>query len=102
MLKKSSRLQIVAALLLFFIFGWFLFTFRILDVPPGINGDEAVIGYNAALVARNGFDSNGKFLPLFTASAGSRDWKQPVTFYSTVLAFRIFGTTYFVLRAVSV
>lgn len=102
MFKKSPGLQTTVALLLFFIFGWSLFTFRILDVPPGINGDESVIGLNAALVAKNGIDSNGKFLPLFTTIAGSQDWKQPVTFYSTSLAFRIFGTSYFVLRAVSV
>lgn len=102
MFKKSPGLQTVAVLVLFFIFGWLLFTFKILDVPPGINGDEAAIGYNAALVAKSGFDSNGNFLPLFTAVPGSQDWKQPVTFYSTALAFRIFGTSYFILRAVSV
>lgn len=102
MFKKSSTLLVVTVLLLFFVIGWFLFTYRILDVPPGINGDEAVIGYNAALVARSGYDSNGKFLPLFTAAKDSNDWKQPITFYSTVLAFRIFGISYFALRAVSV
>ncbi len=91
-----------AIVLLFLLVGWFLYTFRILEVPPGINGDEAVIGYNAALVAKNGFDSNGKFLPLFTGIAVSKDWKQPVTFYSTALAFRIFGPSYFILRSVSV
>lgn len=100
--NKSLRLQVIIVLLLSFLIGWFLFTYRILDVPPGINGDEAAIGYNAALVARGGYDSSGKFLPLFTAAPGSQDWKQPVTFYSTVSAFLIFGTSYFVLRAVSV
>lgn len=96
-----SRLQIIIVIL-FFIFGWFLFTYRILDVPPGINGDEAAIGYNAALVASNGYDSNGRFLPLFTAIKDSKDWKQPVTFYSEVLTFRLFGPSYFNLRIVSV
>ncbi len=91
-----------AIVLLFLLVGWFLYTFRILEVPPGINGDEAVIGYNAALVAKNGFDSNGKFLPLFTGIAVSKDWKQPVTVYATALAFRIFGPSYFILRSVSV
>lgn len=97
-----ARFQVITILLFFLVFGWFLFTYRILDVPPGINGDEAAIGLNAALVARSGFDSNGKFLPLFTAAAGSNDWKQPVSFYSTVLSFRLFGVSYFMLRAVSV
>lgn len=96
------RFRIVIILLIFCILGWFLFTYRILDVPPGINGDEAVIGYNAALVASSGYDANGKFLPLFTSMSDSYDWKQPVTFYSEVLAFRILGPSYFTLRAVSV
>lgn len=88
--------------ILILLIGWFFLTFRIVEVPPGINGDEAVIGLNAALVARTGYDINGRFLPLFTADKNSFDWKQPVTFYSEVIAFRLFGSSYFNLRAVSV
>lgn len=82
-------------------FGWFFYTLKITEVPPGINGDEAVIGYNAALVARTGFDSRGNYLPIFTTMPDSLDWKQPVTFYATVLVFKLFGPSYFTLRAVS-
>ncbi|MCL5784301.1 MAG: glycosyltransferase family 39 protein [Patescibacteria group bacterium] len=102
MMLSIPGFRIIIILLAFFIFGWLLFTYRILDVPPSINGDEAAIGYNAVLVARTGHDSNGRFLPLFTAAEDSKDWKQPITFYSEVLAFRLFGPSYFVLRAVSV
>lgn len=98
-LKKA---RIFTTIFLFCIAGWFLFTYRLLEVPPGINGDEAVIGYNAALVSRNGLDSNNNFLPLFTSVPKSNDWKQPVTFYAEILAFKIFGPSYFTLRAVSV
>lgn len=84
------------------IFGWILLTYKLIEVPPGINGDEAVIGYNALLVSRSGRDASGNFLPLFTKSPDSIDWKQPVTFYSTSLAFKLFGPLYFTLRAVSV
>lgn len=97
-----TRFRVFTILLIFLILGWFLFTYRILEVPPGINGDEASIGYNAALIAKNGRDSSGEFLPLFTAVKGSNDWKQPMTIYATVLAFRLFGSSYFMLRAVSV
>ena len=90
------------ALLLFYIVSWFLLSFKILDVPPGINGDEAIIGYNAALITKNGYDSTGKFLPLFTRVPNSEDWKQPVTLYSTVLAFKLFGPSFLILRSVSV
>ena len=81
---------------------WFLFTFKLIDVPPGINGDEAVIGYIAALISQTGKDARGNFLPLFSSSQDSFDWKQPVTVYATVTAFKLFGPSYFTLRAVSV
>jgi len=89
-------------ILFFIIIAWFLLTFRITDVPPGINGDEAAIGYSAILVSKTGHDETGRLLPLFTTVLKSDDWKQPVTFYSEVLAFRLFGPSYFLLRAVSV
>lgn len=92
----------VIILVIFFLAGWFLFTYKLTDVPPGINGDEASIGYNAALVAKNGYDQNGKFLPIFVSTPEKSDWKQPITFYSTVLAFKIFGPSYTMLKEVSV
>lgn len=94
--------KLLVFFVIFLIFGWFLFSFKITEVPPGINGDEAAIGYNAALVAKTGRDSSGRFLPLFVSTFDLTDWKQPVTFYSTVLAFKIFGTSYAMLRQVSV
>lgn len=104
MLNKifSQPIQNHIFLLTFILIGWVFLTFRLLEVPPGINGDEAVIGLNAALVSRTGYDINGRFLPLFTAYKDSYDWKQPITFYAEVLAFRLFGPSYFTLRAVSV
>ena len=88
--------------LLIILFFWYLFTFKITEVPPGINGDEAAIGYNAALVAKTAHDQSGRFLPLFVSAFDLTDWKQPVTFYSTVLGFKIFGPSFSVLRGVSV
>jgi len=94
--------KLVIFFLIFFILGFLFFSFRITDVPPGINGDEAAIGYNAALVARTGHDSSGRFFPLFVSAFDLTDWKQPITFYSTALAFKIFGPSYTLLRQVSV
>lgn len=85
-----------------FFLGWLFFSFRITDVPPGINGDEAAIGYNAVLVARSGHDASGKLLPIFVSAFDLTDWKQPITFYSTTLAFKILGPSYALLRGVSV
>lgn len=93
--------SVILAVLLIVI-GWVFYTFKITEVPPGINGDEATIGYNAALVARTGRDSEGRFMPLFTKNPNSSDWKQPITFYAEILAFRLFEPSYFNLRVVSV
>lgn len=99
---KNFPFKIIFFLLIILLFFFLLFTFRITEVPPGINGDEAAIGYNAALVAKEAHDQNGRFLPLFVSAFELTDWKQPVTFYTTVLAFKLFGPSFLLLREVSV
>lgn len=95
-------LKTVLLLIIFHLIGWFLLTFKITEVPPGINGDEASIGFNAALVAKNGYDQSKRFLPLFVSTPEQTDWKQPITFYSTVFAFKLFSPSYALLRQISV
>lgn len=80
---------------------WIFFTYKILEVPPGITSDEAAFGYNGALLANTLHDQNGRLMPFFVLSLGS-DWRQPVTQYSAAVAFKLFGTSYFNLRAISV
>ncbi len=91
----------VIILLIFCTIGWFLFTYKLTDVPPGINGDEAAIGYLSSLIAKTSHDASGRFLPLFS-NVSWPDWKQPITVYSTVAMFKLFGISYFNLKAVSV
>lgn len=95
-------LKLILILIILCGMGWFILTFKITEVPPGINGDESIVGYNASLIAKTGFDSTGRFLPIFTRLPDSFDWKQPITVYSTVIVFKLFGTTYFNLRVTSV
>lgn len=83
------------------IFAFFLLTYRITAVPPGINGDEVGIGHNAVLISRNLTDENNNFLPLFIFAKTS-DWKQPVTIYTTALVFKLFGVSLSALRTTSV
>lgn len=78
-----------------------LYSFKITQVPPGINGDEVGIGHNAVLISRNLTDENNNFLPLFIF-AKSSDWKQPVTVYTTALIFRLFGSSFEALRSTSI
>lgn len=99
-LKKMRKDVLILVVLS--IVAFFLFTYRITDVPPGINGDEAAIGLNAALISKTGFDSQKRFLPLFTNTKNSPDWKQPISIYASVLVFKLFGTSYFNLRLTSI
>lgn len=94
--------KLISFFLFFYVAGFLFFSFKVTDVPLGINGDEAAIGYNAVLVARSGYDSSGRFLPLFVSAFNLTDWKQPITFYSTTLAFKLFGPSYALLRQVSI
>lgn len=79
-----------------------LFSFRLTQVPPGINGDELGIARNAVLVSRNLTDENSNFLPLFVFARSSADWKQPVTVYTTAAFFKIFGISFTTLRMTSI
>lgn len=96
-----NRIQPILLVLIISL-SWLLFGFKLTEVPPGINGDEAHIAYNAMLVAKTGYDQNGKFLPIFISNSEQKDWKQPITFYATVLGFKLFGLSYTVFKEVSV
>jgi 4-amino-4-deoxy-L-arabinose transferase-like glycosyltransferase len=94
-MKKVILLAV--AIFLAFIF----LSYKLTQVPPGINGDESGIGYNAILISRNLTDENRNFLPLFIFAKGS-DWKQPVSVYTTALVFKVFGVSFWALRATSI
>lgn len=98
LLKRKQKLLLV----LIFVFSFLLLNFKLTEVPPGINGDEAHIAYNAMLVAKTGYDQNQKFLPIFISNSKQKDWKQPITFYATVIGFKLFGVSYVVFKEVSV
>lgn len=88
-------------LLITLVLTFLLYSFKITDVPPGINGDEVGIAHNAALMSVNLTDENNNFLPLFIYAKTS-DWKQPVTIYATAAVFKIFGISFFTLRMTSI
>lgn len=101
-ISSLEKLKPLLILLLSVVFMWFFFTYKITEIPPGINGDESPIGYNAILLSQTMRDENNRFLPLFVSTQDGVDWKQPVTMYATTLAFRIFGPSYELLKEVSV
>lgn len=87
------------ALLIFFIIlivGVFFRLYRLADVPPGINRDEASIGYTAYSLLKTAKDEYGRFLPLSFQSFG--DWKLPMYMYTTVPFVQIFGLSEIAVR----
>lgn len=89
-------------LFLVFAIAGFLFTFKFLQVPPGIETDEGVIAHNAALIAKTGRDQNGRFMPVFILSGDKMDWKQPVMIYLAAGFFKMFGVSLLVFKLVNV
>jgi 4-amino-4-deoxy-L-arabinose transferase-like glycosyltransferase len=73
---------------------------RIADVPPGINRDEAAIGYTAYSLLKTGRDEHGHRWPISLKSFG--DWKLPLYVYSTIPSIAVFGVTEFAVRFPSV
>ncbi len=64
--------------------------------PPGINLDEAAIGWNAYSILKTGRDEYGQFLPLVFRSLD--DYKPPLYIYLTVPAEAVLGMTEFAVR----
>lgn len=63
--------------------------YKLAEIPPGVNRDEASIGYTAYSLLKTGRDEYGKVFPLSFQSFG--DWKLPVYIYTVVPLVSIFG-----------
>ncbi len=65
MIQSISKYKKSIFIIIFFLILWFLFTYKITEVPPGINGDEASIGYNAISISQTLRDENQRLLSIF-------------------------------------
>jgi len=99
LIKKYKELVLVTILLLL---STILLSYKLTIIPPGINFDESSIGYNASLISKSLHDENGRLLPVFVLTLDGKDWKQPVNIYFLAILFKVFGTSYFLLRYISV
>lgn len=95
-MKNSFILIIVTAAL------FFLYSYKLLEVPTGLTVDEASFGYNAALLSQTGRDERGLPHPIFILYQAGKDWRQPLTQYYLAALFKVFGPSVFLLRASSV
>ncbi|MCX6782586.1 MAG: glycosyltransferase family 39 protein [Candidatus Levybacteria bacterium] len=78
----------------------FLRTYMVTQIPPGVNRDEASIGYTAYSLLLTGKDEYARPYPISFQSFG--DWKLPLYIYATVPAVYFFGLNEFAVRIVSV
>lgn len=74
----------------------FLRLYRLGDIPPGVNRDEASIGYTAYSLLKTGKDEYGRPFPFSFQSFG--DWKLPLYIYTTVPFVKLFGLNEFAVR----
>lgn len=74
--------------------------FRLGSVPPGVNNDEAIIGYDAYSIWTTGRDHWGRFLPIEFQSFG--DYKLPVYSYMAAPIVGLLGLSVFSVRLLSV
>lgn len=73
---------------------------RLGDIPPGVNRDEASIGYTAFSLLKTGKDEYGVSWPVSIKSFG--DWKLPLYVYASIVPISIAGLTDWSVRIVSV
>lgn len=75
------------SLIFIVILGFLIRIWRIDIIPPGINRDEASIGYTAYSILKTGKDEYGTFLPLSIKSFG--DWKLPLYVYLDIIPVKL-------------
>lgn len=70
--------------------------YRLSDIPPGVNRDEASIGVTAYSLMKTGRDEYGRTYPLSFESFG--DWKLPLYIYTTIPFIRTLGLSEMAIR----
>ncbi len=74
----------------------FLRLYKLDQVPPGVNRDEASIGFTAYSLIQTGKDEYGRPSPVSFQSFG--DWKLPLYIYTTVPFVKTLGLTEIAVR----
>src|SRR3989344_7353354 len=88
--------KVLLIFLAVFLIAAFLRLYLINSIPPGVNRDEASIGYTAYSLLKTGNDEYGRHLPISIQSFG--DWKLPLYVYTVVPMVKLFGLSEFAVR----
>lgn len=91
---------VVFLLSLFALISVFLHFYKVNQIPPCINADEAAFGYNAYSISKTAKDEYGAFLPLRFKSF--EDYKLPLYTYLSVPFVALFGLNDFATRALNI
>jgi len=93
---KQSKLKLYLYLLVVILLAVFLRVYKLDQIPPSLNWDEAAAGYNAFTIANWGQDEWGQTFPLIFTSF--RDDKHPVHIYTAAVFVKLFGLSDFTTR----
>lgn len=89
----------IVIFLIILILAAFLRFYNLSHVPPGVNRDEASIGYTAYSLIKTGKDEYGRMFPVSFQSFG--DWKLPFYIYTTIPFVWLFGISELAVRVPS-
>ena len=84
---------------LIFVIGIFLRFYKLGQIPPSLDWDEASIGYNAYTILRTAKDEYGNKLPISIRSFN--DYKASVYVYLSTIPIALFGLNEFSVRFIS-
>ncbi len=96
----SMKKKVVLLFFTILFVGILLRIYKVTEIPPGVNRDEASIGYTAYSLLFTGKDEYGRFFPLSFQSFG--DWKLPLYIYATIPAVKFLGLNELAVRVVSI
>src|SRR5262245_4132356 len=88
--QRMPGIVTYAAVILAILVGTFLRYAYLQDIPPGLNQDEAVNGYDAYSLFLTGRDHHGHPFP-FAGLESFGDWASPVLTFLTVPAVGVLG-----------
>ncbi len=92
----KNKYAVISIYFIIIVLAIFLRVYRLSDIPPGVNRDEADIGFTASSLLHTGKDEYGRAFPLSFQSFG--DWKLPIYIYETVISVSVFGLNTFAVR----
>lgn len=93
-IKPTLLLGLIICISIFFHF------YKLNEVPPCVNADEAAFSYNAYSILKTAKDEYGRFMPLRFESF--KDYKLPLYTYFSVPFIALFGLNDFSTRALSI